>query len=392
MQTGFVQRILVSLLLLLTPLVSVAEDTFTIGYLQLADDARYKDKQLFARYLGQALGRPVAGAAVALKEVKFHGLEAGVTFALEEAEAKDAADLSTQLDALQAKGAQFILLDLPAAVLAEFSKSQRDKPVTFFNVSAHEDSLRNEQCQPNVFHTIPSYAMQYDALAQYLISQKWRNVLQLEGPLPADKLLSAAFEKSAKKYGLKITEKRSFELGNDPRERGKNNVALLTSGDQDVIFVADSQGELARSVPYQTQNPNPVIGTEGLAPLAWHWAWERYGAPQVEKRFEKQQERPMAGGDWAAWMAVKAIATAVQSTQSRDYDALVKYLTADTTLLDNLKGTAGSFRPWDHQLRQPVLLATHNWVVERAPLKGFLHQKNNLDTLGADERDSACQF
>ena len=43
-------------------------------------------------------------------------------------------------------------------------------------------------------------------------------------------------------------------------------------------------------------------------------------------------------------------------------------------------------------MRQPVLLATHNWVVARAPIEGFLHQKNNLDSIGVDERESACSM
>ena len=38
-----------------------------------------------------------------------------------------------------------------------------------------------------------------------------------------------------------------------------------------------------------------------------------------------------------------------------------------------------------------MLLTTHNWVAARAPLEGFLHAENNLDTLGADRRDSACE-
>jgi hypothetical protein len=41
---------------------------------------------------------------------------------------------------------------------------------------------------------------------------------------------------------------------------------------------------------------------------------------------------------------------------------------------------------------QPILLGTDNWVVERAPIEGSLHQKNKLDTLGFDERESRCKI
>ena len=376
-----------------TSLPVYAAQTLSIGYVQQSDDPRYDDKHMTAQFLGQALGRPTVGAEVALKEVKFHGQNAGVEFALESAEAATAAELIKQVETLQAKGVRFILSDLPAATLSEVASAFKGKDVVFFNVSAPDDSLRQAQCQAVVFHTLPNHAMQADALVQYLVAHKWKQVLVLEGEAPEDKLLTAAFERAAKRYGAEIVAKRPFVLGNDPRERDKNNIALLTGDeDYDVVYIADSHGEFARNAAYQTLLPRPVIGSEGLNALAWNWAWERHGAPQVEKRFEKKAERRMSDPDWAAWMAVKAVATAVQQTNGADFVKLRDFLTAPDTTLDGAKGNASSFRPWDHQLRQPLLLSTHNWVVDRAPLEGFLHQTNNLDTLGFDERDSQCKF
>jgi ABC transporter substrate binding protein (PQQ-dependent alcohol dehydrogenase system) len=366
--------------------------TFSIGYLEQTDDLRYDKQRMMAQFLGQPLGRPYAGAEVALQEVKFHGQGAGVSFALDKEEGATAADLIKQAQAMQAKGVHFILTDLSAPVLSEVAAAFKGKDLVFFNVSAPDDSLRQEQCQAGLFHTLPSYAMQADGLVQYLVAHKWKDVLELEGPSPEDKLLTAAFERSAKRYGVAITEKRPFVLGSDPRERDKNNIALLTGGDYAVVYIADSDGEFARNAVYQTLLPRPVVGSGGLNALAWNWAWNRNGAPQVEKRFEKQADRHMADVDWAAWMAVKSVATAVQQTGSADFAKLRDYLTNPDTALDGAKGNASSFRPWDHQLRQPLLLSTPNWVVERAPLQGFLHQLNNLDTLGFDERDSHCKF
>ncbi|HPQ97257.1 MAG: amino acid ABC transporter substrate-binding protein [Thiothrix sp.] len=372
--------------------IAHAEDTFTIGYLELKGDARYKEKRLFARYLGQPLGRPYAGAEVAIREVRFHGTELGLGFALEKVEAETPAGLQPALEAMQARGIRFVAVDLPAEQLLPLAQSQRGKAVVLFNVSAPEDRLRGEDCQPNLYHTLPSQAMLYDALAQYLVSRKWRNILELTGPEPEDQALSAAFARSARKFGLRISAQRPFELGNDPRDRSRNNIALLSGGDHDAIFVADARGEFARSVPYQTRNPDLIVGSEGLAPMAWHWSWERYGAPQLEKRFEKMHQRPMTGTDWAAWIAIKSVAESVQATRSTDVATISAKMTAPDTLYDNFKGTAGGFRAWDHQLRQPVLLATHNWVVERTPLDGFLHQTNTLDSIGVDERESRCRF
>ena len=366
--------------------------TFSIGFIELKNDDRYKKKRVKARFMGQALGRPFSGAELALKEIKFHGAELGLSFSLQHAIADDLKGLNTKISELYATGIRFFVLDLPAEYLAKLAKSQREIDVTLFNISSYETALRQSQCQANLFHTLPSHAMLADALGQYLISKKWRNVLMLEGPQTQDKLLADAFMIAAKRYGLKFTDKRSFVLSNDPRERDKNNVALLTNGDHDVIYLADSQGEFARNTAYQTVKPNLIVGSEGLTSSAWHWSWDRHGAPQLEKRFEKKYNRPMTNTDWAAWMAVKSIAGAVQSTKSTDPKTLNSYFVSPENRLDTFKGNASSFRPWNNQLRQPILLTTHNWVVERAPIKGFLHKTNNLDTLGIDQRKSKCKF
>lgn len=386
-----ISRIFFLLALLLSNAASAAD--FTIGYLQLQDDARYSGKRTFAQYLMQPLGRPHAGAEVALKESKFHGSAVGAEFKLQQVKGKDTADLLAQVDSLNKQGVQFFVVDTPAATVAELAAATKGKDLLLLNISAREDSLRQAQCQAHLLHLIPNYAMLTDALTQYLKVRKWNEALLLHGGSDEDLQLTAAFERSAKRYGVAIDEKRPFELSNDPRHRDQNNVALLTAdADYDVIFVADTHGEFARNVPYQSIKPQLVVGSEGLAPAAWHWAWERHGAPQLEKRFEKHAGRPMRDVDWAAWMAVKAIAEAVQRSASTDFAKLREHLLSDAFILDGFKGKRSNFRPWDRQLRQPILLGTHNWVVERLPLDGFLHQTNNLDTLGFDERDSQCKF
>ncbi|MBU0654079.1 MAG: ABC transporter substrate-binding protein [Gammaproteobacteria bacterium] len=366
---------------------------FTIGYLQLQNDPRYSSKHTFAQYLTQPLGRPYAGAQVALKESKFHGSAVGAEFKLQQVKGKDNADLLAQVDTLSKQGVHFFVVDAPAATVAELAAATKGKDILLFNISARENSLRQAQCQAHLLHVIPNYAMLSDALTQYLTVRKWGKALLLTGASPEDVQLTESFERSAKRYGVKIVAKRIFELSNDPRHRSQNNVALLTSeADYDVIFVADTDGEFARGVPYQSVKPQLVVGSEGLAAMAWHWAWERHGAPQLEKRFEKQAGRPMRDVDWAAWLAVKAIAEAVQRSASTDFAKLRDHLLSDAFILDGFKGKRLNFRPWDRQLRQPILLGTHNWVVERLPLEGFLHQTNNLDTLGFDQRDSNCKF
>ncbi len=373
--------------------LSVASEELTIGFLQIKHDKRYTRNVTYARYLMHPLGRPFAASKMALKEVAFHGSKANVNFDLIKIQGRSISDLLEKIELAQEKGVEHFIADLPYPILAKLSSKLAEKNIILYNISAREIALRQEDCQENMLHIIPSFAMLTDSIAQYLTVKKWRNILLLSGPTISDDELTNSFERSAKRYGLKINEKKSFVFGNNPRERDKNNISLLTaSSNYDIVFVADSDGEFARDVPYQTLKPQLTVGTEGLAALAWHWSWERHGAPQLEKRFEKYTKRAMSSFDWAAWLAVKVIAEAVLRTGTREFSTLKNYLKSDELVIDSFKGNRSNFRHWNNQLRQPVLLATHNWVVERAPIKGFLHKNNNLDSIGLDINESSCLF
>jgi len=374
------------------PKFAIAETVYQIGHLSFKKDDRYKKKVLHARYLGKPLGRSVGGAETAIKELRFHGKELGITFALNPKRFSKTEGLPKVIEEFADEGVDFVIADLKADLLLEAGALAESKGITLFNVSSAESGLRQEQCKKNIFHVIPSDNMLNDALSQHLASLKWRSILALVGPNPEDKILLDTFKASAKRYGLKIDDEREFVLGSDPRVREKNNTKLLTKGKHDVIYVADADGEFARQLPYKTVKPTPVVGGEGLAPMAWHWSWDRFGAPQLGKRFEKLNERQMANNDWAAWMAVKMIAKGIQTIKSTEKKALVEFLTDSETIFDGFKGNRLNFRPWNNQLRQPILLATHNWVIQRAPVEGFLHQRENMDTLGIDEPESKCQF
>jgi len=370
-----------------------ADKLVSIAYLELDDDSRYREKQMQARYPGQPWGRPYAGAEVALKEARFAGSAVGVQFELIHHSEVDVQAATATIERLSEQGVKYFLLDLPGGAVAEIARRTRGRDLLLFNLSALDDSLRQAECQAHLLHLAPSQAMLSDALAQFLVAHKWPEVLVLEGPNAEDAELLAAFQRSARRFGLKIEEVRPFVLGRNPRERSRNNVSLLTAGaDYDVVFVADASGEFARDVPYQIQKPRPVVGSAGLVPDWWHWAWERYGAPQLNGRFLKRTGRPMTGYDWSAWVGVKAVVESVVRTEGDNFQKVRAYMLSDDLIVDGFKGNRLAFRSWDHQLRQPLFLTTFNWVVARAPLEGFLHQTNNLDSLGFDKRDSNCRF
>ena len=367
--------------------------TLVIGYAELDGDPRYLLDRRYAGIEFKPRGRPLPGAEVAMRESRILSRAIGVKFKLEKVTGNNAVELAAAVNRLhKEQNTPFILVDAQAETLLTIADTTQGKPLLLFNISESADELRGNQCRPHMMHTIPSYAMLADGLAQYLVTKQWKKLLLLQGTLPSDQALGQALRRASKKFGLRITEERKFVLSNDPRQRDQNNIALLTTHQSDVIMLVDSDGEFGRYVPYQTFHPRPVVGTEGLVPSAWHWAWERHGAPQLNQRFVKKAKRKMLDGDWAAWAAVKVIVESVLRTKSTDFETVTRYLKSDELTLDAYKGTPASFRLWNNQLRQPILLHTHNSVVNRAPLKGFLHPIQNLDTLGVTPERSECRM
>ena len=366
----------------------------TIGVVTAPDDARYASKRLEKSFPGQPLGRPKAGAEVAIAESEFQLAHAGIKIALQDVALENVQQAKTRILAMAQKGVRHFLLDLPGPAVAELSKSLQSSDVLLFNVSAPEDNLRRAACSANLFHTLPDDAMMADATAQFLTAHKWTRVLLLTGTAAADAPRISATRHAIKRYGIKVVADKVFKLSNDPRERELGNVALLTAGiDADAVWVVDADGEFARDVPYRTNLPRPVVGSAGLVAEAWQTSWERYGAPQLSRRFRKLTSRPMAGADWAAWIATKAIIeVALKSPDARQHR---RALRSPDLALDGFKGARLSFRPWDQQLRQPVFLAhggIGGGIAGVAPFDGFLHPSNNLDTLGADQKESPCKL
>lgn len=373
---------------------TVDAQTVTIGYAEIADDPRYDEKRAYARIRVKPHDRPVAGAEVAIRDGRIFARALNINFELKRIEAENAAALVERISYMNKKsGVQFFIVDADAEVLGFTARATTGMDLLLFNISEYSDQLRASKCQAHLMHVIPSYAMLTDALGQYLVFKKWRKVLLLKGPETGDAAFAAAFTRSAKRFGINIDAVRDFVPGNDPRERDQNNIVLMTSGsDAELVFVSDIEGQFGRYVPYQTQNPLPVIGTEGLQAASWHWSWERHGAPQLNQRFERHAKRRMQSPDWAAWAAVKSIIESVLRTKSTNFETVGAYLRSDRLNLDAYKGNPVSYRSWDNQLRQPVLLHTYNAVTGRAPIHGFLHPTENMDSLGFDQGETGCQF
>jgi len=261
-----------------------------------------------------------------------------------------------------------------------------------FDAASTDDALRGAECRKNVLHMLPSRAMRADALAQYMLKKRWQKWFLVMGPQAEDQLYAAAIKRAAKRYGMKLIDEKTWSNSYDARRSAQSDVPTFTQvDDYDVLVVADEQGLFGEYLDYRSWLPRPVIGTQGLVATAWHRAHEQWGAAQLQNRFQEAAGRSMTEEDYAAYLAVRAIGEASVRSKSNQMLAIKDYLLSDRFALQAYKGVPLSFRVWDGQLRQPVLLAAPRSLVSVAPIEGFLHPKTELDTLGYDQPETACR-
>ena len=368
-------------------------ESVNIAYIEIENDSRYDPDIAYTRIQLKPTGRPFAGALVAYGESEKLFDILGKEIELSRFVVKDNEEMLNKIKELVSQNTHFFIIDADSSFFKKIPEFDL-KNIAIFNITEPDDSLRQENCDSRVFHTIPSYSMLSDALAQYLVFKNWKKILLLKGPYEEDTIIADSFINSSNKYGLDIIETKDFILSNDPRKREENNLALLTIGKKyDVIYLADSDGEFGRYLPYSTKNPNLVIGSTGLTAETWHWSFERHGAPQLNSRFaDIDDSRRMSNFDWAAWAAVNTIFKSSMKSKSVDSKKIIDFFKSDKFGLDGFKGPRLSFRLWDNQMRQPILLSTHNALIYKTPIEGFLHEKNDLDTLGSDELETRCSF
>ena len=302
-------------------------------------------------------------------------------------------DLVSEFEKLLKKGKKYFVVDLNESELLSLMKLSGIDDVLIFNTRAKNDSLRNENCKKNFFHIAPSYSILSDALTQYLVKKKWKKWFLVTGPKENDRLFAQALKSSAKKFNIKIKEEKTWDFTSDLRRTAGKEVPIFTKGSNyDVLVVADEAGEFGEYLAYRTWDPRPVAGTQGLKPNSWHRTHEQWGATQMQNRFRRESGRWMTEVDYHAWTAVRALGETITRTQSNDVKKVQEYLLGDKFGLGAYKGVKVSFRSWNGQLRQPVLLAAPRSMVSVSPQEGYIHPVSELDTLGKDQPESSCKF
>ncbi len=335
----------------------------------------------------------LAGGQLSIKDNNTTGRFMGQEFSLKHVEVPTDGDSLAAFDSLLAEGIQHFVLNVPADALLQMADRAKGKDVLLFNAGAMDDRLRSADCRANVLHIVPSRAMLADALAQFLAWKRWRNWFLVVGRRDGDVLFGEALKRAAKRFGGKIVEEKRWDYGPDARRTAQAEVPAFTQdAEYDVLVVADEIGEFGEYLAYRTWDPQVIVGTQGLTPTTWHRTHEQWGAAQLQSRFLKANGRFMLPLDYHVWAAIRTIGEGATRSQSAAFADVEGYIRSADFELGGFKGQKLTFRKWNGQLRQPILLTAARALVSTSPQQGFLHERSLLDTMGLDEPESKCRF
>ncbi|WP_424931227.1 ABC transporter substrate-binding protein [Amaricoccus macauensis] len=333
----------------------------------------------------------LSGAKLGLEENRTTGQFLGQSYDLDIVSVAPEGDFLAAAREALAKS-DFIIADAPAEQLMELADMSEAEGALIFNASSEDMRLRDTECRGNLLHTMPSHAMRTDALVQFLVSRRWTDTAQITGTLADDELYAAQLEASLVKFGLAPGPSKTWAFDADMRRNAAQEVPLFTQdlGEYDVLLVADEAGDFGRYIAFNTWLPRPVAGSVGLRAQAWAPVVEQWGAAQLQGRFTELAGRDMEPQDYAAWAAMRTLGEAVTRTGTADAATLRDFILSDEFELAGFKGRPLSYRAWNGQLRQPMPLIDSDALVALAPIEGFLHQVNELDSLGLDAPESGC--
>ena len=339
----------------------------------------------------------IAGAEQGIRDNDTTGRFTGQEFSLTPVVLPPGEAAADAFRALHARGLRLFLLNLPAAELLALADLPEAADSLLFNIGAPDDRLRLDECRDNLLHTAPSRAMLADALAQYLAWKRWTAWFLVVGRDPGDRAYAAALQRAAKRFGGKIVERKpwTFDAGAQRTDSGHFSEqqavnAFTQVDDYDILLVADESDSFGEYLSYRSYRPRPVGGTQGLTAASWSGVFEQWGATQFQRRFNAVTGRWMTPLDYAAWLAVRSIGESATRTNSDDPQTLRRHMLSPEFKLAAFKGVAVTYRDWNGQMRQPLLIVSRRILVSVSPQEGFLHQFSPLDTLGYDRPEVRC--
>jgi len=339
----------------------------------------------------------VLGARQGAAEMDYSARLVGRRVELLEAPAATPEEAVAQAGKLAGRGVAVLLGGFDATTAAALSRFARAHRMLFFNVGAPDDRLRNEDCDRFTFHVEASDAMYLDAIADwfirglaFLIDENAPQGIQIIRRTPVRAWFLVTADTPAERAranrlraALEVRHWGGRVVADAPVRGGADLPTVLAAihrAHPDLVFLLLPPGQqLAFYRSYQvarlpfeiTGFPDPAAQTRsffgallrvaptaargGIRIVAWEPTFAAVGGPQLAERFYRRWRRPMDGPAWTSWAAVKIVSDAVTGAQTSAAEGLMRYLETSAAVFEAYQGIGMTFRPWDHQLRHPVM-------------------------------------
>src|SRR5690606_4505701 len=229
-------------------------------------------------------------------------------FALVTAEAAGAQGVAEAAAGLLAEHGIFgVVGGFDAAEAAALAAWSAETGIPYINVGSSADELRNDLCQPTMFHVEPSPAMYHDALAGRYVRSSLRNWFFVRA---ADQEATAQWQRSLtglreRHFGARSVGERTYEPGMDLADLAANIkranadlvVLLLPAADQLTVLAGLEAAGVAVMVtgfPYPeaatrtfyaaSRAAAPDLGS-GHRISSWEATLDAYGARELNARY-----------------------------------------------------------------------------------------------------------
>jgi branched-chain amino acid transport system substrate-binding protein len=301
-----------------------------------------------------------------------------------------------------------------ASCLAVGDEVQRAKTL-LVNAGSNSDEIRSKRCHRYVFSTEGCNTQYVSAIGNWLIKERKINRWYF---LTSDYAFGHDLLRVARNL---LQANKGTEVGSDLAPTGTTDfsqyVTKIKAAKPDLVFHNLAGADVTNFLKQYAEAGMTLEVAGGVIDSAYAWPvgealrghfpiiwWHELTTPASRAwaaRYIKRWGRPPDNQAYGDYVAVHAIAQAVDKAKSTDSAKLVQALEGHTLTgaMDGLKGRPLTFRAWDHQLLQPMYVVAakdkskwkDKWdifqIIGEVPGKG-----DSLEAIAIPKDQSQCQL
>jgi len=301
-----------------------------------------------------------------------------------------------------------------ASCLAVGDEVQRAK-ILLINAGSNSDEIRSKRCHRYVFSTEGCNTQYVSAIGNWLLKERRISRWYF---LTSDYAFGHDLLRVARNL---LNANKGTEVGSDLAPTGTTDfsqyITKMKAAKPDLIFHNLAGADVTNFLKQYAEAGMTIEVAGGVIDSAYAWPvgeslrghfpiiwWHELNTPASRAwaaRYIKRWGRPPENQAYGDYVAVHAIAQAIDKAKSMDSAKLVQALEGHTltAVMDGLKGRPMTFRAWDHQLLQPMYVVAakdkakwkDKWdifeIIGEVPGKG-----DSLEAIAIPKAESQCQL